>query len=374
MIIVRQIVLILATLAGLFASSAAPADSLSDQSKAPYLGFTPWPYDMTVEAVEKTNEFIVNNSSIISHHLDNGVPWEEALFEEEYPEHLQKDWGGRIKTTPESHKIFLSVTPINFARSGLSPNWSNKGDNQPLPKAWQERGFDAPEVKQAFLNYARAAVTAFNPDYLAIGIESNLIITNAPDKWQAYLALNKHVYSHLKQEFPDLKIFSTVQYEHLRGIEDEAKKNKHLQVPAVRELMKHSDLLALSTYRYGELHPNPHTDNYFDVALQFGKPMAIAEMGAISQTTQVFGMQLISSQETQYKFLDMVLNSAQEHKFVFVINWVAIDFDYMIEKLPRDSRSIAMAWVHTGLLDKYLKPKMAYQIWQTNLAKHDVDG
>lgn len=208
---------------------------------------------------------------------------------------------------------------------------------------------------------------AFKPDFLAIGIESNLIITNAPAKWPSYLELNKFVYTHLKKEFPNLPIFSTVQYEHMRGIEGESKKHQHLQVPAIRDLMKHSDMLALSTYRYGTLHPNPPTDDYFNPALQFGKKIAIAEMGAMSQKTKVMGIRLPASENTQYEFLEMVLKNAQKYEFAFIINWAAIDFDRMIKKLPRKIRPIAMAWVHTGLLNKNLKPKKAYGLWVQTL-------
>lgn len=348
----------------LILSLAAPSFA---QTQKTYMGFTPWPYDLTGNAVEKTYDFIAKNSNIIAHHLDNGVPWEEALNRTQYPEHLRNEWRNRISNTPESHKTYLAITPINFQRNAISPYWSDKGDNQPLPKAWRNAEFNDPRVKQAFLNYARSAVHAFKPDFLAIGIESNLIITNAPAKWQSYLELNKFVYIHLKKEFPDLPIFSTVQYEHIRGIERESKKHHHMQVPAIRELMKHSDMLALSTYRYGTLHPNPPGEDYFNPAFQFGKKIAIAEMGSMSQTTKVMGIRLPASENTQYEFLDMVLKNAQKHKFVFVINWVAIDFDRMIKKLPRKIRPIAMAWVHTGLLNKNLKPKKAYGLWVQTL-------
>ena len=57
-----------------------------------YMGFTPFPWDMTAEAAEATNKFIVNNGDIIAHHLGAGVPWPEALEDKPFDANLEKDW------------------------------------------------------------------------------------------------------------------------------------------------------------------------------------------------------------------------------------------------------------------------------------------
>lgn len=332
-----------------------------------YMGFTPWPYDLTTEAEAKTYGFITKNGTIISHHLDNGIPWEEALNNARLPSTVIKNWKTRKQKSGTDIKIFLSITPINFSRDGLSDYWNEKGDNQPLPKKWKAKNFDDPEAIKAFTNYALRAIKYFNPDYLAIGIEANIIISKSPEKWDSYVNLNKQVYQEIKKHHPKLPVFSTIQYEHFRGIEDDSKANHHLQYAGVKKLMQHSDFLALSTYKYGFLHPNKPKDDYFEEALSFDKPIAIAETGAMSKTTLVMGIPLLSNQKDQTKFLEMIFRNAAEHDFVFVINWVPIDFDKMIPKIPAAFRGIAKAWVHSGLLDKNLKPKPAFKVWKAYL-------
>ena len=172
------------------------------------------------------------------------------------------------------------------------------------------------------------------------------------------------MYKKIKQRHPNLPVFSTVQYEHLRGIEDVSKPNAGLQVKAVKRLMRHSDLFAISTYRYGSLHPNPPSPDYFNLARSFGRPIAIAEMGAMSKTTRVFGIPLLASDTSQSEFIAAMLENAERYKFRFVINWVPVDINAMLPKLPRDVRKIAKAWVHTGLFDKRLNPKPAFALWQ----------
>ncbi len=333
------------------------------------MGFTPWPYDMTLEALDKTYDFINKNGNIVAHHLDGGLPWGEALSEKPFSKHLKSDWQTRLSKTSKDQKIFLSITPLNFERNGLASYWNEKGDNQALPAKWKNKHLNDPDVKKSYLNYALRAIKAFKPSFVAIGIESNIIITHNPKIWKDYLELNAYVYEKIKNTYPNLPVFSTVQYEHLRGIEDVSKKNQPLQIPAVRQLLKHSDYLALSTYRYGYIHPNPPTDNYFDIALSFKKPIAIAESGAMSQTTIVMGMPLISNETSQENFMGMILSNAQKHKFVFVINWVSKDFDKLLKHLPKDAQAIAKAWVHTGLITNNNKEKKAFKLWKEYLNK-----
>ena len=335
------------------------------QSRSFYMGFTPWPLDLTNEGVKQAYDFLHQHADIVAHHFDGGLPWQEALDGKAFPKHLQDDWNFRKSQTLKTQKIYLAITPVNFERTGLAQNWGENGDSQPLAEPWGSYRLNDEHVKQAFFNYAKRAVEFFKPDYLAIGIETNIIISKAPDKWQDYLELNAYVYNELKKDYPKLPVFSTVQYEHLRGIENEAKKNVKQQQPGVQELLKHSDLLALSTYRFGLDH-NPYTADYFKPALAFNKPLAISETGGISKEVNIFGNKLRASEEDQKNYLSMILQQAQEHKFVFVINWVAIDYDRLLEKLPAGPiQEIAKAWVHTGLVSSDGKNKPPLGVWDS---------
>ena len=41
----------------------------STQKQQTYMGFTPWPYDLTEEAVDGTYDFILKNGNIVAHHF-----------------------------------------------------------------------------------------------------------------------------------------------------------------------------------------------------------------------------------------------------------------------------------------------------------------
>ena len=355
---------LLAVILVFLSAAAVPAQSPHKTA----MGFTPWPVDFNEAGLKRTYAFIRTHSNLVAHHFDGGVPWEPALSGSDLPQHLLRDWKFRRDNTPRGSKVFVAVTPLNFGRDGLALDWTNKGDNRKLPRAWRKKALNDPDVKTAYLNYVRRVIAYFDPDYLAIGIEANLIISNKPAIWDDYLDLHAHVYREIKRQHPRLKVFSTVQYEHLRGIENDSKKNLRLQRPAVKALMRHSDLLALSTYRYGTFHPNPMGHDYFKVARSFGKPIAIAESGALSKDVKIFGTRLPASEADQRAFVTGLLQQATRGRFPFVVNWVAIDFDPGLKRLPRSVREVAKAWVHTGLQNADGTDKPALSVWDAYLA------
>jgi hypothetical protein len=326
-----------------------------------YMGFTPWLPDFTDDAVKDAYAFVGDHGDIIAHHLDNGVPWQEALDGKEFSKHLRDQWSLRKSKTPLGHKVYLAITPINIDRNGLAPYWGET-DYMPLSEPWESYRFNDQRVKTAYLNYAVRAIDYFKPDYVATGIESNILISKAPDKWDDYLELNQYIYKELKKKYPQLTIFNTVQYEHLRAIENDAKPNGHLQVPGVRKLMENSDLLGISTYHFGTAH-NPPVSSYFDLALSFNKPLAIGEMGAMSKGVTLFGNKIKANEQDQSDFIRFILSEANKNNFVFVINFVNIDYDKLLGKLPNEVKEVAKAWVSTGLARSDNTPKPALSIW-----------
>ena len=133
----------------------SPILSYADSTKPyhGYMGFSPWPSDLTTEALDRTYDFIEQNGNLIAHHFDAGLPWEEALHNKPYPQHLINDWNWRLHKTPQDHAILVSITPLNFERKGLALYWNNKGDGQPLPPKWAAKKLNDPDIKKAFLSY-----------------------------------------------------------------------------------------------------------------------------------------------------------------------------------------------------------------------------
>jgi len=329
------------------------------------MGFSPFPPDLSMEAVAQVYSFIGDNADLILHHFDNGVPWEEALAGKQFSDNLQEDWNRRLEKTPENSGIMVAITPLDFERSNLADKWG-ESEGMDLPEPWESYPLNHPDVRTAYLNYALRVIDFFNPDFMALGIEVNMLRAKNPELWEEYLDLNSYVYTRVKKVYPQLPLFTTVQYEWLRGLDKKTEGSVDNQVEAVSELMEHSDILGLSTYHYGIDH-NPPVEDYFRTALSFGKPVGIAETGANSADFTQLIFTTRADEKDQLAFVSFILKEAADNNFLFVNNWVAIDFDRLLEDLPFTVRQIAKGWVHTGLQTWDGKNKPALDIWRNYL-------
>src|SRR5579862_940955 len=152
------------------ASDAArpPADvPASTQSGPTAFGFTPFPYDMTPEAVDETHRIIRDEATLYALHLDEGIPWNEAFKDEPFPQKVRQQWDDLARRTPKDHAVYVGLAPLAKDRTSLAP--AIEGSS--VPKELRGNDLDTAAVKKAYLTYARRAVQQFHPDYLNLGIE-----------------------------------------------------------------------------------------------------------------------------------------------------------------------------------------------------------
>ncbi len=335
-----------------------------------YMGFSTWPPDLDYQAIDKSYELTNANSDMRLLHLDGGVPWVEMSRNLAIPKRIESSWD-YTKTRTKNKKMFVAITPLNFERDGLALYANEKDDNQSLPKDWQKLALNSPQVKEAYLNYAENVISYWNPDYLAVGIEVNISLNKNKKIWEQYVDLHKYIYQNLKVRHPNLPVFATIQMEHFNGQADEAEGNEELQKKQVGALMTYCDIAALSMYPYSN-EGFKLTRNYFDDIKSFGKPIAISETGWPSEKYNILIFPIKGSKKGQAEFLATLLEIGMQDQFVFVINWVNVDYNKMLDKLPWLLSQIAKSWVYDGLWDKDFQEKPALKIWQTYLGLHKV--
>jgi hypothetical protein len=289
-----------------------------------------------------------------------GIPWPEALAGKPFSKEVQ---GSLDYRPPGGRKLFLSLSPLNKDRSDIAPYWGEK-DNLPLPKAWEGRALNSAEVKTAFLNFTLRAVKAMRPDYLAIGIESNVLLSKSPAKWRQLKELHRETYSAVKAQYPALPVFFTTEVLHYRKLASEAKDKD--QEGEVADLMRHSDLFAMSLYPHMSYSvPRPIPADLFDFARRFEKPLAVAESGMTSRDVELkaFKLTLRGSEEDQRQFTELLLRSAARDRYEFVINFATTDFEKLCAKLPPPVDDLARIWAYTGMQTSDEQPKPALHTW-----------
>lgn len=340
-----------------------------DPTTRPFrLGFTRWPADLTAEGVQTAVDFAHTHGDVVSVMFIGGIPWPEAHDGKPFSEDVQKNLSYR---PPTGTQVFLSISPLDKDRRDLAPYWGEK-DNLPLPKDWEKLDLNSPEVKKAYLNFCMRAVEALKPDWLAIGIESNVLLSNDRTKWQQFKELHRETYTALKEKYPTLPVFFTTEVLHYKKLASDAEGSD--QEGEVAELMKHSDVFAMSVYphmSYGV--PRPVPTDFLDFAIRYIKPIAVAESGMTSRDVELntFGLTLRGSEADQKQFTELLLLTAARDDYLFVINFATTDFDKLVEKLPAPMDELASIWAYTGMQTSDMKPKPALTVWDAYLkAEH----
>jgi hypothetical protein len=351
-----------------FAHAAAQTD---DEPRPFRLGFTPFPYEISWEAVTSLYERIGQNGDLIVHHFDNGVPWPEALSGEPFSDHLLDDWNLRLGLTPPGLPVLATVTPINFLRDGLAL-YHGEAEDMPLPPPFDSYSFDHPDVIAAFTAYVDAVIEAFQPDYMLFGIEVNLLMKVNPALWDSYMVLHREVYTTLKARHPDLPLMVSVTgIDLVPGYTDA---NSADQARALADIAAYTDVLALSIYPYMTRYMTTAipTDLIDQIAALTDLPLAISETGYPAQAFRITNagltLDFTGTPDMQAAWIGHVLDRAQAHDMRYVVNFVLQDYDTVWEMLGA-REDLTIAWRDTGLYDESGAERPALLAWRGWLAR-----
>lgn len=348
------------------AELAVAAEPSAPETRPFHLGFTRWPADLTTEGIRQAVDFAHAHGDIVSVMFIGGIPWPEALEGRPFSKDVESNLAYR---PPDGKKLFLSISPLDRDRKDLAPYWGEK-DNLPLPGPWAGRALDSPEVRRAYLGFVLRAVDAMKPDYLAIGIESNVLLSKNRARWAALKELHRATYGAVKAKHPRLPVFFTTEVLHYRKLASEARDTD--QEGEVADLLKHSDLFALSVYPHMTYDlPRPVPADLLDFAARAGKPVAVAESGMTSRDValKAFGLTLRGSEADQRQFTELLMRVAARDRYEFVINFATTDFEKLCAKLPPPVDDLARIWAYTGLQTSAAEPKPALAVWDAWLQR-----
>lgn len=347
-----------------------PGTGPPDPGGSVLYGFTPFPYDLSQEAVDKVHEIILPNSNLYAIHYDRCIPWQEALDGVEFPEWIVRDWDDTKKRIPDTHAVYLAIAPTATDRINLAPNCGPGGEDdvKPFPPRFEGARFNDDAVKQAFLNYTLRTVRHYEPSYLNIGIEITGMSLETPERWRDFEELYDYVAPAIKAEFPDIRISVSFVLQTL--LLDRVAKQ-------VKPLLERSDYLGLSFYPYGSefgeargepplpgeipaqwKEPLDFARNYTD------KPIAITETGYT--TKDIFlselGINFPGDEEKQKAYVRDLVEISKENDFIFVVWFVPVDYERLLDHIP-GFPEFFLIWKNAGLFDADVNPKPAWEEW-----------
>jgi len=340
---------------------------LEVETRSFLMGFTAFPYDLTIEAQSDTYEQVAGLSDIFLAHLDHGIPWDEALNDLPFPSEVQNTLDAiKIGLVPNT-KVLLTTTPTDQNRKDINRYWNNNGSHQPLSSFWQNKTFDDPDVISAYIKYCKRIIDAVQPDYFAYGIETNASFRKDDGAFAQFLTLAEIVYSTLKTDYPDLPIFLTLQ--------DRSFENSHTELLETSKiLIQFSDYLAMSSYPFldysnlqRDANPELFEDNWLQDFrnLDTSKPFAISETGFCAEDLVIdnLGISVKASAAWQNDYLIKLFNSANTLDAEFVAWFVFRDYDRLYDKI-QNPPDIIRVWRDNGLLDGQGNQRPAYRSWQ----------
>lgn len=324
------------------------------------MGVTPFPYDLSPEAIESTQLWILDHTDIVAIKLDDGVPWQEALENKNsYHPNFEESLAQKSKF-PKDKRVFLSMTPLNKEKNGMA-NYRGAGENEPNPEPWNKKDLDDALVAKSYLNFCREMIRRYKPDYFAYGIEVNNLI-KTPAKWKKFVPFARDIYLALKKDNPQLPLILTLAADATAFEPDSAPGHRK----AIKDILPFTDLVAVTAMPYiKEQNPAKIPKDYFAqmAALAPQKPFAIAETAFLAEDVNFFGIERVGKPAWQEDYLRFCFQEGVKLNAKFVIWMLPRDCDPLYEKLPPLVREIVTPIKDTGLMDGEGKPRKAFELW-----------
>lgn len=217
-------------------------------------------------------------------------------------------------------------------------------------------GFLREDVQEALVAYAIYVATNYEPEYLAVGVEINMLRARAPGQFVGFLKAYARVYDAVKSIRPETKVFPTFQLEDLLG---RLTQEHPPQWEAIDAFGGRIDALAFSTYPYLSssirLVREIPEDYYRQLRERFSGEILISEAGYASATIE--GHSWVGSEREQEEFLLRLLGDAEANGFSAVV-WGA-------ERDPAQSRQGGAAVLNdVGLRYSDGTDKLAWAVWR----------
>jgi hypothetical protein len=338
----------------------------TEPTRSFYMGATPWPGDFTAAETDKAYSFINAHCDIVSHHFDEGIPYEEAFNNNNWPSGLIAEVNSRKLKTAAGKKILLSSSALGLTRKTKAPySKFSETISTVVKNEWEALPVNDIKVVTAYANYIIYLAAAFQPAYINYGVESN------NEQWTAaefvlYKDFLSQVFARLKTALPNTPLMVSFMVN-----ETAPSLNYALQ------LIPYTDYIALSAYPYthvsssvdGNTNPALFPANYFTryIDLDAAKPFCFAETGYIAEDLGVpsFNLSKRGSAQWQNDYLEKICRLTNERKGKFIIWFCSKDYDAGNNTL----RSLGLyqdlfaLWEDTGLIDENDNKRPAYNTW-----------
>lgn len=328
------------------------------------MGFTPWPYAATIEAVEGTFEQIQQNGDIVAFHLMEGIPWQEAYEATAYPSLVEDELPNNVTLAGEQ-KIYLAVDSLNGNRDARTPYWGDASGGT-LSKTWENLKFSDPKVIASFTNFSLDMISRYQPDYFNYASEVSDLMLNDPSGFTEFVEFSEAVYNNIKAVHPELPLMVSIALKSPDSAASPIIKDNFARIAS------YVDVVGISVYPFAffehENKGDPTTlpTNWLSQikALAPDKPTAITEIAWPAENVNIptQNLDVESDPQRQNAFVKRLFLEANTLSTDFIIWFTLIDYDELWrETLGEDD--VSQIWRDTGLVDESLQARPAFFTW-----------
>ncbi len=353
-------------------TSDTPTNVTTQPTRNFYMGFTPWIYDASswdfyVDTYDKIN----TNGDIIAHHLQSGVPWQEASVGTSYHNNVEGDINDRIAFTENDKEIYLAIDSLNGGRDDLAPHWGANA-NEALSPPWDTYNFSSPEIIQAYSNFAIHQISIFNPKYFNYATEISELILNDAAKFAQFKVFAAGVYANIKAAYPSLPLLVSVAFK------DPSSADAATIETRMAEISDYYDVLGISTYGYiffDLLDTGGNPDNlpatWLSQAQRIAgtKPLAVTETAWLAEDFPIgapANFTVSGTPEHQNAYLEKLLAESNDLEVEFIIWFSIVDYDSWQAAF---GNTISRIWQDTGLFAENLQSRISLTTWKNWLAR-----
>jgi hypothetical protein len=333
-------------------------------------GFTPFPYDSTLEAARRTHDLDAANSTLWAIHYDDNVPWTQALTNAPFPPTVQQRWNDDLQAIPPDHAVYLALCPLDKDRHSLAPNADPGSAAGAEMDALKRARLDDDRIVKAYANYALRAIDQFHPRYVNLAVEAGQMLPHDLARWQEFCGFYRSLTAIIRKAHPEVKLGISFKLANLRaaGAWD-----------AAQPVIAASDFIGLSFYPYASSFeekfgappmtgPQPWKEPLDWIEAHARKPIALCETGYTTEDISIpqYKLEMHGDPALQADYVGDLFKRARSGRYLFVVWFLSIDYDALYAHLPPGS-DVVKLWKNIGLLDGKLNPKPAWKIWQEGI-------
>jgi hypothetical protein len=349
---VRGAVAGLAGLLLMLACGSAGTEPAGGPTRSYWMGFSPLPPRLTIPEVLRTVDSVTRHADAAMMVLD--VPWAALLADSSPSVLIRRDQLPLARLFAErGMPLVVTLEPADGLDRGAEARaLSALG-----------RSITEPAVQRLFREYAVAFDSIVHPDWLVLGVETNLIrAASRPAVYAALVAMTNAAAAQLRAAGSSTRLMVSVQVETAWGRLAGAGGGSFAGVQRDRADFPFIQVLGLSSYPYLGGFGTPEQlplDYYSRLMSGAPLPMMVVEGGWTSGS--VGGVAGSAELQARYIRRQMQLADAARLLGVFQITFTDLD----LATIPVPAGSILPLFAQLGLVDASYRAKPALSVWDS---------